>query len=119
VYFGRAVEMYRRALEQSPYQVFLRAELAYYFFSTKHNDLASGELTQILQMEPAYFNARLLLAEIKLRQGDRAGAQSELQELEQMEKRFATQKASPSTSYIRSLLELNVQKKSELLRLVQ
>ena len=112
--------MYQQAKEQSPYQVFLRAELAYYLFSAGRYELSAKELQEILEMEPAYLNARLLLAEVRVRQGDAAGARSELQRLEQMEKRYSyLASRSSGTSYVQKLLELNVQQKNELLKSLQ
>lgn len=118
LYFRQAVEMYERAQQQSPYQVFQRAELAYYLFSAGRYDHAAKELEEILELEPAYLNARLLLAEVKLRQGDPQGARLELQQVEEMEKRYAPS-SSKGTNYVQRLLQLSVEQKNELLKSLQ
>lgn len=119
VYFSQAVESYENANESSPYQVFQRGELAYLLYSEGRYEAAEEQLQKALELEPAYLNARLLLADVMYRKGDLAGSRAQLQLLDQMAKRVDFEKSNPATGYIRLLLELNLEQENKLRKLVQ
>lgn len=114
IYLKQSIESYQHAVELSPYQVFQRAELAYYLYSQGRYEHAEEELNTILILEPAFLNARLLRAEIKLRKGELDSAKNELKELDQMAKRFEYERKHPLTPYIGRLLELNTDQENTL-----
>lgn len=119
VYFNQAVESYENANECSPYQVFQRGELAYLLYSEGRYEAAEDQLEKALQLEPAYLNARLLLADVMYRKGDLAGSRLQLQQLDQMTRHVELEKSHPATGYIQQLLELNVEQEKKLRKLVQ
>lgn len=114
IYLKQSIESYQHAIDLSPYQVFQRAELAYYLYSQRLYEQAEEELNVILNLEPAFLNARLLRAEVKLRKGEIEPAKREVKELDQMAKRFEYERKHPLTSYIGRLLDLNTEQENRL-----
>jgi tetratricopeptide (TPR) repeat protein len=117
-YYNQAVESYLRATELSPYDVFQRAELAYYLYSSKRLDAAQQQLVMALDLEPAFLNARLLLAQILYQKGETSSAAFQLRSIRKLEKRFALEKANPLNGYMQRLLEVNTEQQKILEELV-
>ena len=117
-YFSLAVASYQTALDRSPHNVFLRAEFALFLKQKGRLDLAQAEVEKILDAEPAYLSARLLLAEIKWARQDSQGARSEFVKEEQQEKRFQVVAKTTGEGYIRKLLQVNSDSKEHVRKLI-
>jgi tetratricopeptide (TPR) repeat protein len=117
-YYSQAVSSYQAALDRSPSNVFLRAEYALFLYQTNHLPLAEAELRKILDAEPAYLNARLLLAETEWRQGEYTSARSEYVRTEELERTYRGLQQSTREGYVKKLLRLDPRTKEVVRRLI-
>jgi hypothetical protein len=117
-YFTETVSNYQAAIDRSPYNVFLRTEYAYFLIWNGRVESATTELSKIISLEPAYLNARYLLAETKFKSGDVAGAQKELTEADNYYERYKTYTPGKNEGYIKALLRINPEKREEIRRLI-
>ncbi len=113
-YYSSAVSSYQTALDYNPHNVFLRLEYAHFLYRLNRQSLAEMELKKILESEPAFLNARLFLAEVLLSRKSSEEARKEYSTFLNYNRRFQNEAASPSSSYIRSLLEVNEEKKKRV-----
>jgi hypothetical protein len=116
-HYSQAVSSYQAALDHAPFNVFLRTDYGYFLYQVGRLDLARNEMQKVIETEPAYLNARLLLAEIKLKENDLEGARRELSEFERFYERYRTIEPAADQTYIRKLLQVNPEKRAELRRL--
>jgi tetratricopeptide (TPR) repeat protein len=117
-YYQEAVYYYQSAFQQSPFNVFLRIEYAYFEKQLGHLERSESELKEIVRLEPAYLNARLLLAEICFRQGKHEAAKKELQEVERLEKRYKNLQSSVNEPYVRKLITVDNNYKNQLKKVI-
>jgi len=114
IFFTEAISSYQAALDKAPYNVFLRGELAAFEAEQGRFSLAQVELEKALNAEPAFLNARLMLAQMKLVQDDRTGARREIEELEQYRNRYLNFVPSNNPEYIKSLLSVDENRVEEV-----
>ncbi|HSE42127.1 MAG TPA: O-antigen ligase family protein, partial [Acidobacteriota bacterium] len=117
-YYNEVLNAYQLAIQKAPFNVFLRAEYAFFELKTGHLDLAKSELLEILKIEPAYLNARLLLAEIMHRQGDMESAKKHFMEEERLRKKHANLKYFVDEPYVRKLIQVDDKQKDEVKKLI-
>lgn len=117
-YYQETVSNYQLATQYSPFNVFLRTEYAFFEEKLGHFERSETELREILRLEPAFLNARLLLAEVNFKQGKYEEAKKEFQEVEQLEKRYANLKYSINEPYVTKLITVDKAYKSELKTLI-
>lgn len=117
-YNSQAISAYLLAIYHSPYNVFLRIEFAYFASRTGRLEEAEAQLVKILEMEPAYLNARLLLAEVKYKMQDAPGSRMEFARAESDEKRYRAYRPIFNPKYIERLLHVNPTYKEEVKKLI-
>ncbi|MCI0612758.1 O-antigen ligase family protein [bacterium] len=117
-YYQQAIYCYQLAVQQSPFNVFLRIEYAYFEKRLGHLERSESELKEILRLEPVYLNARLLLVEVLFKQGKYEAAKKELQEVERLEKRYTYLKFSVNEPYVRKLIAIDNTYKKQLENLI-
>ncbi|MCI0604721.1 O-antigen ligase family protein [bacterium] len=113
-FYSGVVSSYQTALDWNPHNVFLRLEYASFLYRFNRQGLAEIELRKTLEREPAFLNARLFLAEVLLSRNSSEEARKEYLAFLNYNKRFRNEAANTSSSYIRSLLEVNEQKKKRV-----
>lgn len=117
-YYQETVSNYQLATQYSPFNVFLRTEYAFFEEKLGNLERSETELKEILRLEPAYLNARLLLAEIYYKQSKYEEAKKEMEEVENLEKRYANLKYSITEPYVTKLITVDKTYKSELKSLI-
>jgi hypothetical protein len=117
-YYQETVSNYQLATQYSPFNVFLRSEYAFFEEKLGHFERSETELKEILRLEPAYLNARLLLAEVYFKQGKHEEAKKEIREVEELEKRYADLKYSIDGPYVTKLITVDKAYKSALKTLI-
>ena len=117
-FFTEAISSYQAALDKAPYNVFLRGELAAFEAEQGRFSLAQIELEKALSAEPAFLNARLMLAQMKLEQNDPNGARQEIQKMEQYRNRYLNFVPSNNPNYIRALLSVDANRIEEVKKAV-
>jgi tetratricopeptide (TPR) repeat protein len=117
-YYNEAVSSYQLAIQRAPFNVFLRAEYAFFETKTGHLDIAGAELNNILELEPAYLNARLLLAEILQRRGNSESAKKQFLEADRLQKKHANLKYFVDEPYVRKLIQVDDTHKNEVKKLI-
>jgi hypothetical protein len=115
-FYPEAVSAYSSAIDLNPYNVFLRAEYAFFEWRRGNLRRANSELNSILNLEPAYLNARLLLAQVLWRQGDVAQAKYQYQEVQRLASKYREPAYSVNESYVRKLLQVDSKYKEEVYR---
>ena len=106
------------ASQYSAFNVFLRTEYAFFEEQLGHFERSEKELKEILSLEPAYLNARLLLAQVYFKQGKYEEAKKEIQEVESLEKRYGNLKDAINEPYVTKLITVNNAYKNELKSLI-
>ncbi len=117
-HYNNAVASYQLAIQRVPYNVFLRAEYAFFEVKSGHLDRAEFELHQILKLEPAFLNARLLLAEIMLKRGDVESARKHFLEEDRLQKKHANLNYSVDEPYVRKLIQVDDSHKDRIKKLI-
>ncbi len=117
-YYRDAISNYQLAIQHSPFNVFLRIEYGFFESKIGHLERAETELKEILRLEPAYLNARLLLAEVYLKRGNYETAKKEFQEVERLHQRYASLKYSVNEPYVRKLIQIDDAYKNEVKKLI-
>lgn len=117
-YYHETVSNYQMATQYSPFNVFLRTEYAFFEEQLGHFERSEKELKEILRLEPAYLNARLLLAQVYFKQGKYEEAKKEIQEVESLEKRYGNLKDSINEPYVTKLITVDDQYKSQVKTLI-
>jgi hypothetical protein len=117
-YYNDAVSSYQLAIQRAPFNVFLRAEYAFFETKTGHLETAEAELRNILKLEPAYLNARLLLAEIMQRRGNFESARKQFIEADRLQKKHANLKYFVDEPYVRKLIQVDDTHKNEVKKLI-
>jgi O-antigen ligase len=117
-YYNNAVASYRLAIQKSPYNVFLRAEYAFFEAALGHLEQAESELHEILKIEPAYLNARLLLAEVMQKRGDIESARNQFMEEDRLQKKHANLKYYVDEPYVRKLIQVDESHKNKIKNLI-
>ncbi|PWT91455.1 MAG: hypothetical protein C5B54_05255 [Acidobacteria bacterium] len=87
-YFLDAVSAYQDAINRSPYNVFLEAEFANFLLHWERPELSEAVLHKILEQEPVYLNARLLLIQNLLQQKKIEEAQQQYEVLKKYIERY-------------------------------
>jgi O-antigen ligase len=113
-YYSSALSSYQTALDYNPHNVFLRLEYASFLYRLNRHGLAELELRKTLESEPAFLNARLFLAEVLLSRKNSEEARKEYSAFLNYNRRFRNEAVNPSSSYIRSLLQVNEEKKKRV-----
>lgn len=113
-YYSSALSSYQTALDYNPHNVFLRLEYASFLYRLNRQGLAEMEVRKTLESEPAFLNARLFLTEVLLSKKSSEEARKEYSAFLNYNRRFRNEAINPSSSYIRSLLEVNEQKKKRV-----
>lgn len=113
-YYSSALSSYQTALDYNPHNVFLRLEYASFLYRLNRKGLAEMEVRRTLEREPAFLNARLFLTEVLLSRKSSEEARKEYSAFLKYNRRFRNEAINPSSSYIRSLLEVNEQKKKRV-----
>ena len=114
LYYSSAVSSFQTALDYNPHNVFLRLEYASFLYRLNRQGLAEMEVRKTLESEPAFLNARLFLVEVLLSGKNSEEARKEYSAFLNYNRRFRNEAINPSSSYIRSLLEVNEQKKKRV-----
>ncbi len=117
-YYNDAVASYRLAIRQAPFNVFLRAEYSFFEAKTGHFEKAESELKEILNIEPAFLNARLFLAEVMQRRGNLEAARKQFLEADRLQKKHANLKYFVDEPYVRKLIEVDDSHKNEVKKLI-
>jgi len=117
-YYHETVSNYQMATQYSPFNVFLRTEYAFFEEQLGHFERSEKELKEILSLEPAYLNARLLLAQVYFKQGKYEEAKKEIQEVESLEKRYGNLKDSINEPYVTKLITVDDQYKNQVKTLI-
>ena len=117
-FYSLAVSSYHAALDRSPYNVFLRAEFALFLMQAGRLDLADAELHKILDAEPAYLNARLLLAEVHWKNHNIEKGRAEFQKEEELERRYRDLARSTQDRYMKKLLSVNSPSKQAIKKML-
>jgi O-antigen ligase len=117
-YYPNALVNYQLAIQYSPFNVFLRIDYAYFEVKIGNLNKAESELNEILKLEPAYLNGRLLLVEIYLKQGNYEAAKKQYLEVERLEQRYAALRDSVDEPYMRKLLTVDTTYKNKLKDLI-
>ena len=73
---------------------------------------------QILKLEPAFLNARLLLAEIMLKRGDVESARKHFLEEDRLQKKHANLNYSVDEPYVRKLIQVDDSHKDRIKKLI-
>lgn len=117
-YYRDAVSNYQLAIQHSPFNVFMRIEYAFFESRIGHLDRAESELKEILRLEPAYLNAHLLRAEVYVKRKNYKAANKEFQEVERLEKKYASLKYSVDEPYVRTLIQLDDEYRNKVKKLI-
>ena len=113
-YYSSAVSSYRTSLDYNPHNVFLRLEYASFLYRLNRPQLAEMEVRRTLESEPAFLNARLFLTEVLLSMNSSEEARRQYAAFLDYNRRLQNVARNPSSSYIRSLLEVNEQEKKKV-----
>jgi len=106
-YYSDAVSNYQMAIQYSPFNVFLRIDYAFFESKIGHLKRAESELKEILQLEPAYLNGGLLLAEVYVKEGQYEAAKKQFNEVEDMQRRYAEFKNNIDEPYLKKLIQVD------------
>jgi tetratricopeptide (TPR) repeat protein len=106
-YYPNAISNYQLAIQYSPFNVFLRTEYAFFEAKIGHLKQAESQLKEILQLEPAYFNGGLLLAEVYYKEGQYEAAKKQFNEVERLQRRYADLKNSVDEPYLQKLMHVD------------
>ncbi len=106
-HYSLAVSSYQAALDRSPFNVFFRTELASYSAQMGRYDIAQSELLKVLEAEPAFLRARLLLVQVRLNENNVREARREFETFEQYYNRYHDYVSYENTSYVRNLLTID------------
>lgn len=117
-YNSQAITAYHTAVYHAPYNVFLRIEFAYFASRIGKLEEAEAQLAKILEMEPAYLSARLLMAEVKYKMQDASGSRTEFARAESDEQRYRDYRPVFNAKYIERLLRVNPAYKEEVKKLI-
>lgn len=98
---------YQEALNCVPTNVFLQGEFADFEKRLGHYSLAIATMQKVIELEPAFINARYVLAELRFQTSDVAGARREFEEGKALEKRYLNYRLRSDDRYSRRLLSVN------------
>lgn len=112
--FQAAVISYQSAIGLSPYNVFLRAEYAFFLTQNGRLEPAIDELSKMIEIEPAYLNARYLLARTQYQLGDQENARKSLAEADRYYERYKNYQLPDTEAYTRGLLHINPEIRQEV-----
>jgi O-antigen ligase len=115
--YSDAISSYQAALDCNPFNVFLRLEFASFLFQLNRYDIAKPELEKILQLEPAFLNARLLLIATLLKTNHLDEAKTQYSRFLKDMERLRNEAAYPTSDYVRLLLRVNPQQKQKVMEL--
>jgi O-antigen ligase len=117
-YQSEALSAYHSAVYHSPFNVFLRIDFAYFAARIGRLDVAETQLEEVLEMEPVYLTARLLLSEVKYRKGELEASRMEFAKAESYQQRYRNFKISSTEKYIGKLLQVNPKYKEEVRKMI-
>lgn len=109
---------YQSAIGLSPYNVFLRAEYAFFLTQNGRLEPAINELSKIIELEPAYLNARYLLARTQYQMGDKENARKSLADADRYYERYKNYQLPASEAYTRGLLHVKPEIREEVRELI-
>jgi O-antigen ligase len=98
---------YQEALHCVPTNVFLQGEFADFEKHLGHYSLAIATMQKVIELEPAFINARYVLADLRFRTSDVAGARRDFEEGKALEKRYSNYPLNGDDRYSRRLLSVN------------
>lgn len=116
--FQAAVISYQSAIGLSPYNVFLRAEYAFFLTQSGQLEPAINELSKMIEIEPAFLNARYLLARTQYQLGDKENAQKSLADAEKYYERYKNYQLPPTEAYTRNLIHIKPEIRKEVRDLI-